>query len=69
MKKSRKNTGAEGIKWNLNDLYKGLSDKRIEADLKRIHLNSKKFEKKYRNKIKSNNLTANILQSLSELPA
>jgi len=68
MKKSRKKTGAEGIKWNLNDLYKGLSDKRIEADLKRIHLNSKKFEKKYRNKIKSNNLTANILlKALKEI--
>lgn len=61
MKKSRKKTGAEGIKWNLNDLYKGLNDKRIKADLKLIHLNSKKFEKKYRNKIKSNNLAANTL--------
>jgi len=48
MKKSRKKTGTEGIKWNLNDLYKGLNDKRIKADLKLIHLNSKKFEKKYR---------------------
>ena len=51
MKKSRKKTGAEGIKWNLNDLYKGLNDKRINADLKLINLKSNKFEKKYRNKL------------------
>ena len=50
MKKSGKKTGAEGVKWNLGDLYKGLNDKKIASDLKRIHLNSKKFEKKYRNK-------------------
>ena len=51
MKKSRKKTGAEGIKWNLNDLYKGLNDKRINADLKLIHLNSKKFESSIDNKL------------------
>ena len=61
MTKSGKKTGAEGVKWKLNDLYKGLNDKKIESDLKRIHLNSKKFEKKYRNKIKSERLTAATL--------
>ena len=25
--------GAEGIKWNLNDLYKGINDKKIERDI------------------------------------
>ncbi len=61
MKKSVKKTGAEGVKWKLGDLYKGLNDKKIESDLKRIHLNSSKFEKKYRNKIKSERLTASTL--------
>ena len=68
MKKSRKKTGAEGVKWNLDDLYKGLNDKKIEKDLKRIHLNSKKFEKKYRNRIKSERLTAvTLLSAIKEI--
>jgi oligoendopeptidase F len=68
MKKSRKKTGAEGVKWNLGDLYKGLNDKKIASDLKRIHLNSLKFEKKYRNKIKSEKLTAaRLLSAVKEI--
>jgi oligoendopeptidase F len=68
MRKSGKKTGAEGVKWNLGDLYKGLNDKKIASDLKRIHLNSKKFEKKYRNKIKSERLTATtLLNALKEI--
>jgi len=68
MKKSGKKTGAEGVKWNLGDLYKGLNDKKIESDLKRIHLNSKKFDKKYRNKIKSEKLTApTLLNAIKEI--
>ena len=68
MKKSGKKTGAEGVKWKLGDLYKGLKDKKIEKDLKRIHLNSKKFEKKYRNKIKSERLTAvTLLSAIKEI--
>jgi len=68
MKKSGKKTGAEGVKWDLRDLYKGLNDKKIESDLKRIHLNSKKFEKKYRNKIKSERLTAaTLLNAIKEI--
>ena len=63
MAKSGKKTGAEGVKWKLSDLYRGLNDKKIESDLKRIQLNSKKFEKKYRNKIKSERLTAATLLS------
>lgn len=68
MKKSGKKTGAEGVKWNLGDLYKGLNDKKIASDLKRIHLNSVKFEKKYRNKIKSERLTAaKLLNAVKEI--
>ena len=61
MAKSGKKTGAEGVKWKLSDLYRGLNDKKIESDLRKIQLNSKKFEKKYRNKIKSERLTAATL--------
>lgn len=68
MKKSGKKTGAEGVRWDLGDLYKGLKDKKIESDLKRIHLNSKKFEKKYRNKIKSERLSAaTLLNAIKDL--
>ena len=54
-------TGAEGVRWNLNDLYKGLKDPGIEKDLKSTLRKSILFEKKYRSKIKSKNLSATTL--------
>lgn len=61
-------TGAEGIKWELSDLYKGIKDPKIEKDLKNISKRSIAFEKRYRGKIKSDKLTANtLLTALKEL--
>ncbi|MGI9534980.1 MAG: M3 family oligoendopeptidase, partial [Thermodesulfobacteriota bacterium] len=65
-KKSR--TGAEGVKWNLNDLYKGINDTRIERDIRKIQQNAKNFEKRYRNKIKSSKLSsATLFKAVKEL--
>lgn len=52
---------AEDLKWNLGDLYKGISDPRVEKDFGRISARAEKFEKKYRDRIKSPSLTAGEL--------
>ena len=59
---------AEGVRWNLGDLYKGISDARVEKDFKKISARADKFEKKYRGKIKSPSLTASELaEAVGEL--
>ena len=52
---------AEGVRWNLGDLYEGISDARVEKDFKKISARADKFEKEYRGKIKSPSLTAGKL--------
>ena len=52
-----KKSGAEGIRWDLSDLYSDLKDKKIERDLNNLFKRSVAFEKKYRGKINSNKLT------------
>ena len=52
---------AEDVRWNLGDLYKGISDPRVEKDFGRISARAEKFEKKYRGRIKSPSLTASEL--------
>ena len=62
MSRARKSkTGAEGVKWNLNDLYKGIDDNRVERDMRKIRQNAGNFEKRYRNKIRSSKLNASTL--------
>jgi len=69
MSRSRKaKTGAEGVRWNLNDLYRGINDNRIKKDLSTIQQNAKKFEKRYRNRINSPKLNSStLLKAVSEL--
>ena len=52
---------AKNIKWDLSDLYEGISDPRVEKDFKRISARADRFEKKYRGKIKSPSLTSGKL--------
>lgn len=52
---------SDGSKWDLTDLYSGTEDPSIKEDLSSILSNSKNFEKKYRNKILSDSLHADIL--------
>lgn len=41
--------GAQGVRWNLGDLYKGVDDPRLAADLEYSLKQAMEFEKKYRN--------------------
>ncbi|MEE9251835.1 MAG: M3 family oligoendopeptidase [Thermodesulfobacteriota bacterium] len=54
-------TGAEGVKWNLDDLYSGIDDPQIEADLERSLGRAKSFEEHYRGKIDSPTVTPALL--------
>ena len=67
-KAAAKKSGAEGIRWDLSDLYSGLNDKKIERDLDNLLRRSKAFEKKYRGKINSTKLTPKtLLNSVQDL--
>ncbi len=67
-KAAAKKSGAEGIRWDLSDLYSGLNDKKIERDLSDLLKRSEAFEKKYRGKINSTKLTAKtLLNSVQDL--
>lgn len=64
MKSSKGNkTGAEGIRWDLTDLYNSIDDPKIEKDLQTTFKKAKAFEKKYRGKINSKKLTATTLHN------
>lgn len=52
---------AEDVRWDLGDLYEGISDPRVGKDFGRISARAGKFEKKYRGRIKSPSLTAGEL--------
>ena len=58
-----KKSGAEGIRWDLSDLYSGLKDKKIQRDINDLFKKSEEFEKKYRGKINSTKLTPRVLQN------
>jgi oligoendopeptidase F len=45
--------GAQGVCWNLGDLYKGLDDPKLAADMDLSLKQAVEFEKKYRNVISS----------------
>src|SRR5713101_5906426 len=61
-------TGAEGVTWNLSDLYQSLDDPRIENDIKDSLLRAQSFEEKYRGKINSETITASfLLEAVKEL--
>ena len=61
-----KKSGAEGITWDLSDLYSSLKDKRIERDIRDIFHKAEAFEKKYRGKINSPKITPKFLFSAVE---
>ena len=61
-----KKSGAEGITWDLSDLYSSLKDKRIQRDIKDLFQKSEAFEKKYRGKINSPKIAPKFLFSAVE---
>lgn len=61
-------TGAEGVTWNLSDLYSSLDDPRIENDIKGSLSRGKSFEEKYRGRINSETITGSfLLEAVKEL--
>ncbi|HEX9756472.1 MAG TPA: M3 family oligoendopeptidase [Nitrospiria bacterium] len=56
-----KSQGAEGIRWDLSDLYNSIEDPKIEKDLKEIDQAAESFEETYRSKIKNKNLDPDTL--------
>ncbi len=44
-------TGAEGVRWNLGDLYASPSDPQLEADLDAALAAAKRFEQRYRGRV------------------
>jgi oligoendopeptidase F len=61
-------TGAEGITWNLSDLYLNLEDPQIEKDVKDAFSKAKSFEERYRGKINSETMTPTfLLKAVKEL--
>jgi len=64
----KEKSGAEGITWDLSDLYSNLKDKKIQRDIKDLFQKSEAFEKKYRGKINSPKLTPKfLLNSVEDL--
>ena len=62
----KEKSGAEGITWDLSDLYSNLKDKKIQRDIKDLFQKSEAFEKKYRGKINSPKLTPKFLLNAVE---
>jgi oligoendopeptidase F len=44
-------SSADGVAWNLADLYAGLDDPRVEQDLEKAHGRAREFEAAYRGKL------------------
>ena len=60
--------GAEGVVWDLSDLYGSIDDPRIERDLKRALADARRFEKRYRGRINVRSLKpATLRLALEEL--
>lgn len=47
----RPSSSADGVAWDLSDLYDGADDRRINRDLEEAHRRARAFEKSYRGKI------------------
>lgn len=61
-------TGAEGVRWDLGDLYSGIDDPRVEKDLNDSLDKAKRFEQNYRGNINTPSITAVCLfDALREL--
>jgi oligoendopeptidase F len=61
-------SGAEGVTWDLSDLYRRLDDPKIGHDVKEALSRAKSFEEKYRGKVNSDGITASfLLEAVKEL--
>jgi oligoendopeptidase F len=60
----RFSSGAEGIRWDLTDLYEGTEDPQIKTDLETLFQKAQEFEKEYRGKVSSSHLNDEILTEI-----
>ena len=62
---------AEGIRWNLSDLYTSHDDPRIDATLKDCHARAEAFARRFRSAMEQPKtlIAATLLQALNELEA
>jgi oligoendopeptidase F len=60
-------SSAQGVYWDLNDLYQGLEDPRIDADLKACLAASEKFAAQYRGFFKTAPTPAAVLEAYQAL--
>ena len=65
------NGGADGVAWNLNDLYTGVNDPKLSRDISEAERTAREFESKYRGKISSVKLSDSsfLLESIKEAEA
>jgi len=65
----RAGSSADGITWDLSDLYAGVDDPRIDQDLDAAHQRARAFEETYRGKIGRDGAPepANLLRAIEEL--
>jgi oligoendopeptidase F len=65
------NGGADGVAWNLNDLYSGVNDPKLSLDITEAERVAREFESKYRGKISSVKLSdaSFLLESIKEIEA
>lgn len=63
------NGGADGVAWNLNDLYSGVNDPKLSRDISEAERVAREFESKYRGKISSIKLSdaSFLLESIREI--
>ena len=64
---SARGSSADGVAWNLGDLYAGLDDPRIEQDLNQALERAKAFEIAYRGKIAGGPSVDLLLSAVTEL--
>jgi oligoendopeptidase F len=62
-------SSADGVAWDLKDLYAGVDDPRIDADLDEAQKRAEKFEKAYRGKIAAGPRKAALAAAVTELEA
>ena len=61
-----KNSSSHGVRWDLTDLYSGMDDPKIDADLKGSVERAKAFEDKYREIIKPGLSAGQLFEAVQE---
>lgn len=60
-------SSADGVRWDLTDLYQSIDDPKITSDIESIESRAKSFESKYRNVLKPGITPAQLHDAVAEL--